>query len=394
MKKSNHQFDKRGIQLMNVFKRDANAEKLHADEKPLEFRAPYPSLYRWPDLKPALTIHLGLGKFSPRMPLGLMREWGFNPTQGMNIFDFEGKLLIRNASESALYRVRPYTQFMVRKSAVKDIEMKDFAVIQGPDYVVVASEEVARSMAPEAEIMVHQDWVRINPGFAEMSDEEYTLDAPFVLARADSRVYQTNAKRVSPIATLTTSSLDLAGLATGTPVRVKRFQNASVIERCAIEESHFTIRSKAKRLKTIRECPPSQYIGPSIFDVHDVEAIRFIAFPGRIVITDAKSELAQRMLELPVVGGRHTPLLMSLMSERADSEVKPPREEAVAFYAHEWVEKLQSLKPFTLDSFQSVYFGKVTLNATHGRIRVRTLNFAGIAEGTPLLIQRLSLIHI
>ncbi|MEX3983978.1 hypothetical protein AB4Y45_33875 [Paraburkholderia sp. EG287A] len=252
---------------------------------------PYPTLRRWPALPDAIAVHthLGTDTYDFRVPIKLLRESGFQPERGMHAALFDGRLILWNAKEPGPLRQNDEGQLLLsRRGLSYRITQDSYAIVQGPDYLIITYAADARNVAGAAPFIEHSPWARIVRSAVTVDERPLDLESEPVLAWKDFAITQTNPRRPSPIANVSGRLWWIAGFKAGDPVRFTRYPNATLVEIASPSEMHSVVCQVRER------GVPRHYIGPSLFDVHQTDKIRVAAMQDRLVITLPESEFGKR----------------------------------------------------------------------------------------------------
>jgi hypothetical protein len=253
----------------------------------------YPILAKWPDLAPAVAVHLGMGTTSAiRVPIKLMRKCGMYPELGVDVALYKDCAILRGDNRGGAYAQDDESKQFILSPAGLDraVVRGDVAIIEGPDYLVLTTRATALRRAPTARVIEKSPWKRMEQGVATVVDLQFDPEGVTVLAWKDVKLCRSNNKRVALVANVSGHLWLKAGFEIGDALRFTRYGNATVVEKCDADSAQSTLaRSSAET--------PRHYFGASLVDIRDTDRVRVVATPGRLIITKPGTEIAGLCVE-------------------------------------------------------------------------------------------------
>ncbi|WP_157641816.1 hypothetical protein [Burkholderia ubonensis] len=276
----------------------------------------YPILRQWPVFAPAVAVHLNMGtkqKTGIRVPVRMMRKCGMHPELGVNVALFKNRVVIWGDKRGGLYRqVEDSKQFMLPRSGISTkVSHANFAIVEGPDYLVLTTRADALKLAGGAPVIERPAYQKVDRGIASELNENLDAESVSVLGWKDVTVSHCHRMRTSRVANVSGHLWWLAGFNCGDALRFSRYRNATVVEKCEPGDKHSTLgQSGARKI-------PRHYFGTSLVDIHNADRVRVIATPGKLIVTQPGSNIGALCFE-----DRHLPRAV-----QAGQAVEPTREE-------------------------------------------------------------------
>lgn len=250
-------------------------------------RGPYPKLKTWPALAPAVAVHLNMGTHSHfRVPVKMMRKCGMHPERGVQVAVLVDRVIIWGDENGGPYQQDAESkQFLLARAGVGPrVTQANFAIVEGPDYLVITTRNEALKLAGDAPVQEHNRWEKMTSKSVAQRDDLLTAQSLQVLGWQDVNLFHTNCRTKTGIANVAGRLWWMAGMFAGDPIRFTRYKNATVIEKATLAEQHSVLcQTKAGQ--------PRHYIGASLFDLHKADCVRIIATPGRLIVTRAESDI-------------------------------------------------------------------------------------------------------
>lgn len=241
----------------------------------------YPKLKEWPALAPAVAVYLDVATTNLfRIPVRLMRNAGLRPELGVNVVIHGDRVLMWTGSTGGPVMPDPISKnFNLRRPGLGPrLSHANFAVIEGPNYLVVTTREEALRMAGNAPIHVYTKWERVTDKAIERVDEELPASSVTPIDWQDLTPFFPNRRAQSGVVSLIGRLWWQAGFKIGDSLRIKRYANATVIEKCSADEQQSVLAGTGNG-------QPRHFIGTSMFNITNQTALRAIAVTGKIVIT-------------------------------------------------------------------------------------------------------------
>lgn len=250
-------------------------------------RGPYPKLKSWPRLAPAVAVHLNLGTHSHfRVPVKMMRKCGMHPERGVQVAVLVDRVIIWGDEHGGPYHQDAESkQFLLARAGVGPrVTQANFAIVEGPDYLVITTRNEALKMAGDAPVKENNRWEKMSSKSVAQRDDMLEAQSLPVLGWQDVNLFHTNCRTKTGIASVAGRLWWMAGMFAGDPIRFTRYKNATVIEKATTAEQHSVLCQTTSGM-------PRHYIGASLFDLHKTDRVRIIATPGRLIVTRAESDL-------------------------------------------------------------------------------------------------------
>ena len=249
----------------------------------------YPKLREWPALAPAVAVHVNMGTERSsgfRVPVKLMRKCGMLPERGVNVAVLNDRIIIWGDERGGLYRQDQETKnFILPRSGVGPrLTQAHFAIVEGPDYLVLTTKTLAMKAAGAVPVYAHESWQRLTEQSVARVDGDLDPRTLRVLSWHDVNLFHPNCRSKSGVAIVQSRQWWHAGLFAGDPVRFTRYNNATVIERCDPSEQHSVLTGNRTGL-------PRHFVGATLFDTHLTDRVRVIATPGKLIVALPESDI-------------------------------------------------------------------------------------------------------
>nr|ART90489.1 hypothetical protein [uncultured bacterium] len=253
-------------------------------------RLMYPALASWPRLAKPEAVVLradSQGCTSLRVPMRTLRAAGLEPRQGLNIATFEGRALIWAGNRGGMFSVTSEGGFVVNHVGLSpEVTPAKHALVQGPGYVILTTEEDARKLARGLEPTRLERNPRVDDDVVDLVSAPYPTADAVVLAWKDCKVTDATGNRLAILAGLIWK---LAGIELNDPLAFTRYTNVTMIRR-GNETSSKTLRPYDQT----RSDMPRQFVGTTLFDVASTEVVRAIVTRDGILLTTPDSELGRQ----------------------------------------------------------------------------------------------------
>lgn len=272
--------------------------------KPGKGRQPmvgFATLREWPDLAPAIAIHHNLGTPGQfRVPVKMMRKCGMHPELGVHAAVQVDRVLIWGDAAGGPYRQDPESkQFVLTRTGVGPrLTQANFAIVEGPDYLIITTRRQASKIAGAVPIHAHTPWERLTSKNVERRDESMPAADLEIRGWQDVKLFHANRRAKTGIAQVAGNLWYMAGFVGGDRLRFTRYKDATVVEKCAEGEQH-SILAQGKGGR------PRHFFGATLFDLHLTDRVRVVATEGRLIVTLPDSDLGRRC-DVPV-GKRSQP---------------------------------------------------------------------------------------
>lgn len=266
--------------------------------KPGKGRQPvvgFASLREWPELAPAIAIHHNLGTPGQfRVPVKLMRKCGMHPELGVHAAVQCDRLLIWGDASGGEHRQDPESKqfFLTRTGVGPRLTQANFAIVEGPDYLIITTRRQASKIAGAVPIHAHSPWERLTSKSVERRDEAMPSAGLEIRGWQDVKLFHANRRAKTGIAQVAGNLWYMAGFVGGDRLRFTRYQDATVVEKCADGQQH-SILAQGKGGR------PRHFFGATLFDLHLTDRVRVVATEGRLIVTLPDSELGRRC-DVPV----------------------------------------------------------------------------------------------
>ena len=252
----------------------------------------YLLLTNWPELAAPRAVHLNMATRAPgvRVPVALMRKCGMYPERGVNIAVFGDRVLIRGNECGGRYlQEESSKQLILAVTGISPAVAKgNFAVVEGPDYLVLTTPDDALYLGAGAPTTTRTNPHRIDKVGLPQAGQALAASAVEILGWKDVTLGHSVRDRSSRLANVSGHLWWLAGFACGDALRFTKHANATVVQRCAESEMHSTLKMLGHRQI------PRHYFGAALIDLHNVDAVRVIASPGKLIVTRPDSDIAAR----------------------------------------------------------------------------------------------------
>lgn len=266
---------------------DTAAVMAAADIASLKMGVVYPKLRAWPELAPAVAVHLNMT--APphyRVPIKLMRKAGMRPELGVHLAVHGDRALMWGGEQVGRYTQNAESkQFILQRAGLGPrLSHAKFAIVEGPDYLIVTTRNEALKLAGNAPVHEHDRWEKLSSKSVTRRDDDLALESLEVLDWQDFNLFHSNRRTKTGVASVAGRLWWIAGFTPGAPVRFTRYKNATVIERCDPSEQHSILAQSKLGV-------PRHYIGASLFDFHKASSVRVVASSGRLIVTLLDSEI-------------------------------------------------------------------------------------------------------
>jgi len=264
----------------------------------------YPKLRDWPVLSPAVAVHVNMGTASPnfvfRVPVKMMRKCGMHPERGVNVAVLNDRIIIWGDEHGGMHRSDPETkQFLLSRNGVGPrLTQANFAIVEGPDYLVLTTQKIAVTMAGAVPVYA-PNWERLTEQSLSRVDGDLDPTTLDILSWQDVNLFHPNARSKSGVANVAGRQWWQAGLFAGDPVRFTRYNNATIVERCDPAEKHSVLSGTTAGY-------PRHFIGATLFDTHLTDRIRVISTRDKLIFTMPDSDIGRRCEKkacMPTPGG-------------------------------------------------------------------------------------------
>lgn len=248
----------------------------------------YPILDAWPALSAPVAVHLcpvHNRRTSLRVPLKLMRKCGMKPEQGVSVSVYKNRILIQSGTQRAPNQQEDASrqEFILGYTGLNTKYFREsISIVEGPDYLVLTTRDTALKLRGDAPVIEEQNRPRVQHGCAEVCDSELDPSSVQVIGWKDATLFLSNRLRSARVANVDGHLWGKAGFTGGDSIRFTRYLNATVVERCAPEERHSTLRAERNA---------RHFFGASLVDVQGTDCLRVIATPGRLLITQPGSNI-------------------------------------------------------------------------------------------------------
>lgn len=255
----------------------------------------YPTLSAWPALPAPVAVHLDMatGQAGLRVPVKLMRKCGMHPERGVNVAIFEDRVIIRGDELGGAYRQAEHSkQLCLATSGISAaVASGNFAVVEGPDYLVLTTKAEALKMAGAAPVLERTPAHRIDNVPVPRFQADLDVAGLEILGWKDVNTINCVRGRKSRVAGVSGHLWWLAGFQCGDPLRFTRFGNSTVVEKCTPNEKHSTLgRSSGRDI-------PRHYFGAALLGTEGAERVRVIATPGKLIVTLLDTDVSARCTE-------------------------------------------------------------------------------------------------
>ena len=264
----------------------------------------YPNLRDWPVLSPAVAVHINMGlpTTAPifRVPVKMMRKCGMHPERGVNVAVLNDRVIIWGDERGGMFRQDPESkQFQLSRVGVGPrLKQANFAIVEGPDYIVLTTQKIAVTMAGAVPVYA-PTWERLTEQSLSRVDGDLDPATLDMQSWQDINLFHPNVRSKSGVANVAGRQWWQAGLFAGDPVRFTRYNNATIVERCDPSEKHSV-------LSGTRAGFPRHFIGATLFDTHLTDRIRVISTRDKLIFTMPDSDIGRRCEKLacmPTPGG-------------------------------------------------------------------------------------------
>ena len=261
--------------------------------KPGKGRQPvvgFAKLREWPALAPAIAIHHNLGTPGQfRVPVKLMRKCGMHPELGVHAAVQCDRVLIWGDATGGANRQDPESKqfFLTRAGVGPRLTQANFAIVEGPDYLIITTRREASKIAGAVPIHAHSRWERLTSKGIERLDEALPAADIEIRGWQDVKLFHANCRAKTGIAQVAGNLWYMAGFVGGDRLRFTRYQDATVVEKCAEGQQH-SVLSEAKSGR------PRHFFGATLFDLHLTDRVRVVATEGRLIVTLPGSDLGRR----------------------------------------------------------------------------------------------------
>jgi hypothetical protein len=251
----------------------------------------YSKLRDWPVLAPAVAVHVNMGKPTPtygfRIPVKLMRKCGMHPELGVNVAVLNDRVIIWGDERGGMHRQDAESKnFTLTRTGVGPrLSQANFAIVQGPDYLILTTEKIATTTAGAVPVFA-PSWDRVTEQSLSRVDGDLDPASLRILSWQDVSLFHPNARSKSGVANIAGRQWWHSGLFAGDPVRFTRYQNATVVERCDESEKHSVLSGTKSGF-------PRHFIGATLFDTHLTDRIRVISTPNRLIFAMPDSDIGK-----------------------------------------------------------------------------------------------------
>lgn len=253
---------------------------------------PYPQLATQPVLRGAITLHVGLGTCSHkgriRLPVRVMRSWGFDVTNGVHISTYQGRAYLQFGPAGGPRKPTTDTgEFFLSTLRLNPaIGKGDCVLVQSRGLLCITTLEDAKTLAPKAKVVEHQRWRRLTGDCIDTVPHPF---GPVTLAQireiGDVRVHSSRKDVRSRVAAVAGRIWFSAGFQVGDSIKVTRYQDATLIEKTQTPsdgEGSFQLQGGGRNI-------PRQFIGPGLFDVYATDVVRVIALENKLLLVQPDS---------------------------------------------------------------------------------------------------------
>jgi len=253
----------------------------------------YLSLATWPTLAAPVAVHLDMatGQAALRVPIKLMRKCGMYPERGVNVATFQDRVLIRGNECGGVYRqLADSKQLMLGTTGISPaVATSNFAIVEGPDYLVLTTRAEALAMAAGATVVERRAHQRVDNVPVPHLDAELDPAGVEVLGWKDTNTINCVRGRKSRVASVSGHLWWLAGFQCGDALRFTRYLNATVVEKCAPGEQHSTLNNARPRAGA--NGIPRHFFGAALLNTRGVDQVRVIAAPGKLIVTQPQTDI-------------------------------------------------------------------------------------------------------
>ncbi|WP_157645617.1 hypothetical protein [Burkholderia ubonensis] len=251
----------------------------------------YPKLRDWPALLPAVAVHLNMGSKRTkgfRVPVKMMRKCGMHPELGVNVAVLNDRIIIWGDERGGMHRQDPDTKnFHLSRTGVGPrLTQANFAIVEGPDYLVLTTKNLALKTAGAVPVYAHDSWEKLTSQSVSRVEGDLDPQTLRVLSWHDVALFHPNGVSKTGVASVAGRQWWQAGLFAGDPVRFTRYENATVIERCEPSEKHSVLSGSRTGL-------PRHYVGATLFDTHLTDRVRVVVTPNRLIVTRPDSDIGR-----------------------------------------------------------------------------------------------------